>query len=366
MSRNIELEYIIEKKEILSLENGEFKHETVPNDYTYMVRSLYKDGSLTSLDNYPMLKRKIGLKVALMRLGIVFKEIIVKNFFGSYTSIIYNDYLNVYYTATSFSEDVSLYMAYRKAICDITQSTKCKKSTQNNSVVIIEEKEVPTQVDYVYNKFCQDIEFGLISSDINAVDLGQDDVIGDFRIKYYELNFELKRVGVHFVLGTLINKYGEVISEKVYFDKDLTTAVDKVYFSILDDVATRQLNNVNIDWTKDIDYKKIFDCCFNIFLDKKINSKINIKKLSSEDFKKVCEYGNNTKSLIDFYKVNKISFMKINVYVYDMYVVNTGLDSFIGDTFSEKVVTFEKSNDIYWRNLTSRLNKKIEINYIGD
>lgn len=362
----VKLEYIIEKKTLLSKENNQFKCEIVPNDYTYMVRSLYEKGNLVSLDRYPTLKRKIGLKVALMRLGIIFKEIVTKNAFDSYTSIIYNDYLNVFYTGTSYSEELSLYMAYRKAICDILQSTKCKKENQNNSFVVIQDDEYPGQVDFVYNKFCQDIEFGLISNEIIAVDLNQDDTLGDFRIKYYELNFELKKVAVHFVLGTLLNKNNEIISEKVYFNQDLSTAVDKVYFSVLDDIITRQIKLCNFDWTENIDYEKVFNACYSILLDNKINSKIKVKKLSNEDFKKVSESSIYTKSLIGFYKVNKISFEKISAYIYDMYVVKTGVSSFTEDTFTEKIIAFEKANDVYWRNLISRLNTKTEINYIGD
>ena len=333
MSDDIRLEYSLENKAILSLENGDFKYEELPNDYPYMVRGLFLNGRIEPLDNYPVLKKKIGLKVLLMRLGIVFKEIIVKTSFDCYISIIYNDYLNVFYSASSYSEDFSLYMAYNKAVSDIIQCIN-SNSDYNQCIELIEAEETFTQIDYLYNKFCQDIEVGLITDEIVSVDLNKEEVFNDFYIKYYELFFGLKKSNVHFVLGRLYDKDNKLLSEKLYFNKDISTAIDKIYFMLFDSLLYKKLTELNVDWTQKIPYKKIFDCCNNLFFTNEKNYQLKLKEVTSDRLKELINTDFYTKSLIDFYQVEKIK--------------------------------FEKNKDPYLNSLVSRLLQKIKINYIGD
>lgn len=369
------LEYTLENKQYIYLnDKNEIVSEISRNDFPFLNCTLVvEDGELLHhLTDGTFIKKKIGLKVALMKIGIVFREIILSNTFGLTTAIIYNDYLNIFYSAVNYDEETALYNAYNKAINDFLQFRLCGYSfnsfikEKNQALLEITEKTSNnTKLDYIFNKFCQDVERGLLNQKLEVCSLLDEEISksldcaksDNFIFKFYKVVTPIKKNPYEIVYGQLYNKNNRLISESVCFDIDLSEALCKTYIKLVDNVVYTCGLNSDIDWTAHINEREVFEA-FDLNVCKneikpKVKYDVSDYLIKSED---------STKSLIDFYNVDKVLIKQTSVYVASIFIVETGVQ----DTCEEKNLTdrikkllIEK--DFYLIKLLENSIKKINI-----
>ena len=364
------LEYILEHKTILTIdENDKVSSEDVPNDYIFLKNEFYLDGVFYNLPDFPFKYDKVGAKVALMKSGIVFKEIIVENTFGLYTAIIYNDYLNIYYCATNYDHDSALLFAYTKALYDIMQFDirgyhfgNEEDTEYNQPLLRVSEKETFDINDYILNKFCQDLETGDLTDTLNVVSISEEDVanlldyknVDNIKLKFYEVPMSGKIEKYHIIYGQLFNRNGDFITGKCYFDKDLSEALCKTYVYLIDSAINMHIKKSRFSWTNYIGDDALFHLCNDYFLDTKRNENLTLNVYNSR------EYINDTKSLSDYYGQIKVQRKKL--YLNDIFFIKTGHNTINNDSIMTiNLENLIKQDDMYLTSLIKWIIKKVKI-----
>ena len=373
------LEYILEKiTTVWSDGSQNVSVEETPNDFIFLKTNLYKDGDFEPLDDYPDIKAKIGLKVSLMRVGIVFKEILVKSNSGLYVAFIYNDVLNVFYSSVNVTEQMALYNAYKKAVVDLMQYSICgydfgtdENVEHNRPILSLSTSETFNVNDFIVNKLCQDIEQGKISKTIKATLLDKYTQWPPlakrlpYCVKFFELKMPDKLSRYHLVYGQLFDSdnkscspdFSKPIIDSCNFDTDLSKAITKTYLSLLDSVVVKNINSFDIDWTGTLDYNIIYSACHDVHFKetfvKGTNVDVNNTQFSSDN--EVM-----TKSISDFYDGSPIKVSRRQLGINDFYYISTGNKCNLYK-ITDIMRGLIEENDIYLRKLTEYILQKIKI-----